>query len=90
MKGNKIVYVGDAKGAKALIGDETQVFDTTGMTVMPGFVSGHDHLVGAGWLLAGVKLTDARNQDEPLRLVKKKKGTLPMSVRPMPIYKDVE
>lgn len=37
---------------------------------MPGFVSGHDHLVGAGWLLAGVKLTDAKDQDELLKLIK--------------------
>lgn len=30
VKGNKIVYVGDAEGAKALVGDATQVIDTTG------------------------------------------------------------
>jgi predicted amidohydrolase YtcJ len=70
VKGNKIVYVGDAVGAKSFIGDGTDVIDASGKTILPGFVSGHDHLVGAGWLLAGVKLTDAKDQDELLKRIK--------------------
>lgn len=68
--GNKIVFVGSNEDAQKLIGDQTKVIDTKGKTVMPGFVSGHDHLVGAGWLLAGVRLTDAKDQEELLKLVK--------------------
>ncbi len=47
--GNQITYVGDAAGVEALIGDSTEVFDLGGDTLLPGFVSGHDHLVAAGW-----------------------------------------
>ena len=70
VKDNKIVFVGDAMGAKAFIGESTEVIDTTGKTVMPGFVSGHDHVVGAGWLLAGVNLGGAKSREEILQRVK--------------------
>lgn len=54
--GNQITYVGDAAGAEALVGDNTEVFDLAGDTLLPGFVSGHDHLVAAGWNSRGVNL----------------------------------
>ncbi len=70
IKGNKIMSVGTNSEIEALVGDKTEVVDLEGKMMLPGFVSGHDHLVGAGWLLAGVKLTDARNQEELLKLIK--------------------
>ncbi len=70
VRGNEIVYVGEAAGAEALAGEGTEVIDVEGKTIMPGFISGHDHLVGAGWLLAGVKLTDAKDQDELIERIK--------------------
>jgi len=71
VKGNEIVYVGDAAGAKEHIGDGTTVVDTTGKTVMPGFVDAHDHLIGSGWTSKGVRLFDGENREEYIAIVKK-------------------
>lgn len=70
VKGNKIVYVGDAAGAKAFVGEGTQVIDTTGKTVMPGFISAHDHLIASNWTTAGVNLFDAKSKEGYLKLIK--------------------
>ncbi len=71
VKGNKIVYVGDAAGANAFIGKDTKTIDTTGKTVMPGFVDAHDHLIGSGWTSKGVHLFDGKNKEEYIAIVKK-------------------
>lgn len=39
----KIIYVGDADGAKSYINDDTKVIDMKGGTVMPGLVDSHMH-----------------------------------------------
>ena len=70
VRGNKIVYVGDAAGAKKHIGDKTRVIDCKGKTVMPGFVSAHDHLIAAAWTNAGVQLFNANGKEEYLKLIK--------------------
>jgi len=70
VKENKIVYVGDAAGAKAFVGDVTKVIDTTGNTVMPGFISAHDHLIASSWTSLGVNLYDAKDKAETLKLIK--------------------
>ena len=41
--GKNISYVGDNDGAKALIGDKTQVIDLHGQMLLPGFVESHIH-----------------------------------------------
>ncbi len=41
--GQKIVYVGSAKGAKAFVSPTTQVVDLKGATLLPGFIDGHIH-----------------------------------------------
>lgn len=41
--GNTIVYVGDAAGAEAYIGPETNVIDLDGQFLCPGFMDGHLH-----------------------------------------------
>lgn len=71
VKDNKIVYVGDAKGAKPFIGDKTKVIDTTGDVVMPGFISTHDHLIGSGWTGKGVQLFDGKSKADYIAKVKK-------------------
>ncbi len=70
VKGNKIVYVGDAEGAKKFIGDDTEVIDTSGKVVMPGFVSAHDHLVASAWTNAGVQIYDAKDKADALAKIK--------------------
>lgn len=48
--GTDIVYVGDAEGAEAFIGDNTTVIDVEGKMILPGFVDTHSHTV----VLAGI------------------------------------
>jgi len=46
--GGRIVFVGDAAGAKGLIGPSTQTIDLKGASLFPGFTDAHAHLDGIG------------------------------------------
>ena len=70
VKGNKIVYVGAAAGAKAFVGQNTEQHDLAGKMLLPGFVSGHDHLIAAQWMNYGVDLYSAQSKEEYLKLIK--------------------
>jgi predicted amidohydrolase YtcJ len=48
VKDGGILYVGDIRGAKPLIGNATQQIDLLGNTMVPGFVDAHGHVVSAG------------------------------------------
>ncbi|WP_171124805.1 MULTISPECIES: amidohydrolase [unclassified Ruegeria] len=68
--GNKITYVGDIAGADTLIDDNTEVLDLGGDTLLPGFVSGHDHIVASGWTSRGVSLFGIETLEEALATIK--------------------
>lgn len=70
IKGDKIVFVGSNKDAKAYIGPGTEDVDLEGKMVLPGFVSGHDHLIASGWTTAGVNLFPAQSKQDYLKLIK--------------------
>ncbi|MFW2439116.1 MAG: amidohydrolase family protein [Arenicellales bacterium] len=70
VKANKIVYVGDAAGVEKLKGKSTQVVNLDGKMLLPGFVSGHDHLIASRWMNYGVDLYAAKSKDEYLKLIK--------------------
>jgi hypothetical protein len=70
VKGNKIVYVGDAAGVAAYQGEGTEVIDLGGKMLLPGFISAHDHLIASSWTSAGVNLFDAKTKKEYLKLIK--------------------
>lgn len=55
----KIVYVGDLRGAKPLVGDATEQVDLGGKTLVPGFVDAHGHVVTAGLQAASANLLPA-------------------------------
>ena len=46
--GGRIVYVGAASGAEALIGPATEVIELKGAALYPGFTDAHAHLLGIG------------------------------------------
>lgn len=48
VKGNEIVFVGDAAGAEALVGANTQRRDVGGRLLLPGFIDSHAHPVAGG------------------------------------------
>ncbi|MGI9514026.1 MAG: amidohydrolase family protein, partial [Anderseniella sp.] len=70
VKDNKIVFVGSAADAKKHIGESTKVIDCAGKTVMPGFVSAHDHLIASNWTSDGVSLLDVKTKEECLKKIK--------------------
>ncbi len=68
--GNTITFVGSAADAQAMVGDGTNVFDLQGKMVLPGFVSGHEHLIASGFLSQGVDLISADSKEETLELIR--------------------
>ncbi len=54
VKGNKILYVGDADVAKKLCDDHTKVYDYGENSVYPGFLEAHCHTGGAGYRMTGL------------------------------------
>ncbi|UTW67087.1 amidohydrolase [bacterium SCSIO 12643] len=70
IKGNKIIFVGASEDVKSYSGKETQTTDLNGKMILPGFVSGHDHLIASNWTKAGVNLFPAKNKEEYLALIK--------------------
>lgn len=70
VKGNKIIFVGSAAAAKQHIGDETKVVDCKGKTILPGFISAHDHLIASGWMNLGVQLYEGKSLDDYLTAIK--------------------
>jgi hypothetical protein len=56
IKDGIIVYVGDIRGAKPFIGENTQQIDLNNKTMVPGFVDAHGHVVNAGLQAASANL----------------------------------
>lgn len=71
VKNNKIIFVGDSEEAKAYIGESTETVDLNGKTLMPGFVSAHDHLIASSWTNSGVQIYNAKNKSNALEMIKK-------------------
>lgn len=70
VKDNKIVFVGSSEDVKAFIGEGTETTDLGGNTMLPGFVSGHDHLIASGWTTLGVQIYDAKDKADALAKIK--------------------
>lgn len=68
--GNKIVYVGDNKGARAFVGKGTEEIDLKGRLMLPGFVESHIHLLLGGATASGVILSMSDSPEEVVRKVK--------------------
>ena len=63
--GGKFIYVGDADGVKAFVGENTQVERFDGGLILPGFVDGHAHgNLGGSKMLLMCKLNDCKTLDE--------------------------
>ncbi|MCA0931363.1 amidohydrolase [Lutimonas saemankumensis] len=67
---NKIVFVGSTKEAESFIGEKTELLDLDGKTILPGFVSAHDHLIASAWTSAGVQIYNAKDKEEALKMIK--------------------
>ncbi len=58
IRGDRIVYVGDAKGATAYRGQKTEVRELAGRLVLPGFNDSHVHLMSGAQSLERVDLIE--------------------------------
>ncbi len=70
VRGNAIVYVGDAAGAEAFVGEGTERLDLGGKMLLPGFVTAHDHLIASRWMNYGVDLYAAKSKEEYLAAIR--------------------
>ena len=61
IRGSRIVYVGDTKGAEALRGPKTQMLALGGRLVTPGFNDAHVHLSGGALSLERVDLIEEQS-----------------------------
>ena len=76
VRGGRIAFAGDARGALTLRGPQTRVLDLGGRTVIPGMVDAHGHVSGLGSALAIVDLTGASSYDEIIARVAAKARTV--------------
>ena len=75
VRGGRVAFVGDARGAMALRGAQTRVIDLGGRTVIPGMVDAHGHVAGLGDALAIVDLVGSTSvEDVVARVVAKFDG----------------
>jgi len=64
VKGDSIVYVGDARGAEPFIGQSTEVRDLGGKLLLPGFIDSHMHVFDAAKYANALQLTFDQSIDE--------------------------
>jgi hypothetical protein len=76
VRGGRVAFVGDLRGALTLKGPQTRVLDLGGRTVIPGMVDAHGHVSGLGSALAIVDLTGASSYDEIVARVAAKAKTV--------------
>jgi predicted amidohydrolase YtcJ len=69
VRDGRILFVGSARGARALQGPKTQVVDATGRTIIPGMTDAHAHFLGLGQALRTVDLTGTASYAEVIARV---------------------
>lgn len=86
IEGKDLAYVGDNEGAKALAGEDTEVVDMAGKTIIPGLIDGHTHPATVSktyWFVRGPLTHD---KDELLANIKKYAERYPKDVKPYFYY----
>jgi predicted amidohydrolase YtcJ len=72
VRGNLIVFVGSAEAAKRYVGQNTEVIDLQGKTMLPGMADAHYHLMGVGEREMTLNLEGTRSIEEMLARVKER------------------
>jgi hypothetical protein len=70
VKDGRILYVGDAAGAKALTGKTTRKVDLKGSALYPGFTDSHAHLDGVGEREMTLNLEGSKSAAEVVQRLK--------------------
>ena len=69
IRGDSIVYVGEAAGASTWIGEDTEVLEIGEGMVLPGFQDSHTHVLEGGMGLADCDLSSTTDASEVLATV---------------------
>jgi predicted amidohydrolase YtcJ len=69
VSGEDIVAVGSAEDVASYIGDATEVIESDGGMLVPGFIDSHVHFLAGGAAIASVQLRDAQTAEEFIRRV---------------------
>lgn len=64
VRGNTIVFVGEAQAVTSFIGPQTQLIDAQKGTVLPGFIDAHFHLMQGAISLGDIPLYEVRSLAE--------------------------
>ena len=75
--GGRFVAIGDAAEIRELARDNTEILDLAGVTVVPGLIDGHTHLLMGSGLAVGVDLSEIEGKDEWLRIIRDKAQSTP-------------
>ncbi len=70
IQGGKIVYVGDDAGIQTWIGENTKTIRLEGRLVLPGFIDGHVHPIGAGIEMSQCGFGDNQTKEQVLAAIK--------------------
>lgn len=73
----KFVAVGTKEDIRQLAGDDTEVIDAGGASVLPGFIDGHTHIGGGADLVNGVDLYGIPDKKVWLRMIGERSAQLP-------------
>ena len=77
IRNSKIVFVGKTTKALTYQGENTQIIDLAGATVLPGLVDSHTHVFGVGAALERVDLIGVLTEEEMVAKVVERAKTTP-------------
>jgi predicted amidohydrolase YtcJ len=64
IKGDRILFAGSAMEGRRYVTDQTKVIDLEGMTMTPGFIESHGHLMGVGYNALELDVSSVKNYEE--------------------------
>ena len=77
IKGDRILFVGTRDDAEKFRGDQTEVRDLSGATVLPGLIESHVHLENLGASLERVNLVGVKTEAEAVARVVERATAVP-------------
>jgi predicted amidohydrolase YtcJ len=75
--GGKFVAIGWSGEIQDLARENTDVIDAGGVTIIPGLIDGHTHLLNGSSLAVGADLSEIEDKSEWLRIIREKAQSLP-------------
>ncbi len=70
VRGDRIVFAGNMADAEKFKSETTEMLDLEGRTMTPGWIEGHGHFFGMGQSKLNLDLSQVKNYDEMIALVK--------------------